>query len=405
MRILVVHQYYLRAGEGGGPRFNVMCRAWADAGHDVEVLAGQVHYASGARASSRWLERDDDGPVRVWRAYTPSTFHRSLADRAASFVGWAGAATAALAAGALARPDVVVATSPSLLAWWPGLVAAARWRAPLVLEARDLWPRSAVDLGVLAARSPTTRLLYAFERAALARADAFVGLTPAITRDTVARGLVDAPRAHTLPNGAGGDLLDVDPDLGRERARDALGWTGRFVALYAGAHGRANDLGQLLECAPLLPAEVLVVCVGEGPEKAALARRARGMENVRFMDGVGRARVAELLRAADCGLATLARADAFLTVYPNKVFDALACARPCVITIDGAARALIEGAEAGLYAPPDDPAALAAALTELAASPERARAMGRRGRALVAGAFDRRDIARRYADLLAALVA
>ncbi len=343
--------------------------------------------------------------MRVWRAYTPSTFHRSLVDRAASFAGWAGAATATLVTGQVSRPDVVVATSPSLLAWWPGIVAAARWRAPLVLEARDLWPQSAVDVGALSADSAVTRALYAFERVALSRADAFVGLTPAITRDTVARGLVDASRASTLPNGAGGDLLDVDPDHGRDRVRAELGWTGRFIALYAGAHGRANDLGQLIECAPRLPREVMVVCVGEGPEKAALVRRAEGLENVRFMHGVGRERVAELLRAADCGVATLARADAFLTVYPNKVFDALACARPVVVTIDGATRALLEDAGAGLYAPPGDPAALAEALTALARSPERARAMGQRGRELVARAFDRRDIARRYADLFAELVA
>ena len=56
MRILVFHQYYLRAGEGGGPRFNVMCREWASSGHEVEVVAGQVHYATGAR-----LDRPSSG--------------------------------------------------------------------------------------------------------------------------------------------------------------------------------------------------------------------------------------------------------------------------------------------------------------------------------------------------------
>ena len=35
MRILLIHQFYLRSGEGGGSRFNEMVRLWQERGHEV----------------------------------------------------------------------------------------------------------------------------------------------------------------------------------------------------------------------------------------------------------------------------------------------------------------------------------------------------------------------------------
>ena len=45
------------------------------------------------------------------------------------------------------RPDVVLASSPPLSVAAVGLLLAARFRAPLVLDVRDLWPQAALALG------------------------------------------------------------------------------------------------------------------------------------------------------------------------------------------------------------------------------------------------------------------
>ena len=50
------------------------------------------------------------------------------------------------------RPDVVYATSPPLTIALPALAAAARWRAPLVFEVRDLWPEAPIQMGALRSR-------------------------------------------------------------------------------------------------------------------------------------------------------------------------------------------------------------------------------------------------------------
>ena len=61
MRIVLVHQFYLRPGEGGGSRFNEMVRWWQARGHEVRVIAGQVSYTSGDRAQDLGVLHEEDG--------------------------------------------------------------------------------------------------------------------------------------------------------------------------------------------------------------------------------------------------------------------------------------------------------------------------------------------------------
>ena len=49
MRILLIHQYFLEKGEGGGSRFNEMSKSWSEQGHEITVLAGMVHYNTGKK--------------------------------------------------------------------------------------------------------------------------------------------------------------------------------------------------------------------------------------------------------------------------------------------------------------------------------------------------------------------
>ena len=49
MRILVLHQYFLDKGDSGGSRFNELTKIWKDAGNDITVIAGMVHYSTGKK--------------------------------------------------------------------------------------------------------------------------------------------------------------------------------------------------------------------------------------------------------------------------------------------------------------------------------------------------------------------
>src|SRR5450755_2993212 len=116
MKILVIHQYYLMPGQPGGSRFNEMARLWVEQGHEVTVIAGNVDYSSGKTPKhyrGRWLLKEQDGPVTVWRCHVPESYARSYSGRMwAFFVFIFSAVTAVLRA---ERPDIIVATSPPLI--------------------------------------------------------------------------------------------------------------------------------------------------------------------------------------------------------------------------------------------------------------------------------------------------
>ncbi|HZL57057.1 MAG TPA: glycosyltransferase, partial [Bryobacteraceae bacterium] len=89
------------------------------------------------------------------------------------------------------------------------------------------------------------------------------------------------------------------------------------------------------------------------------------------------------------------------TVYPNKVFDYMSCARPVLLAIDGAARSLIcDDAEAGVFAEPENPKAIAEAIRSLAADPKLCAEFGRKGRQWVLANAGRESLAERYLGVM-----
>lgn len=404
MRILIVHQYFLGARDAGGSRFNQFARYWAEAGHDVTVVAGTVHYATGRKDPAyrgRFIVRETaPGGVRVLRCHVSEAYNVSFLGRAWAYASftlsslWAGLTAAP-------RPDVILATSPPLTvgatAWLLRLLTGAAY----VFEVRDLWPESAIDSGVL--RNPVMKAVgYALEWLSYRGASWVNALTPAFEEVLATRKRVPRERLSMIPNGADLDLLAPGPKANRVRSR--LGLEGRFVVTYVGAHGRANRLMQLVEAAERLRADpdVVFLLIGDGMEKPMLREevRRRGLANIRFVDPVPKGEIGDYINASDVCTAVLQANDTFKTVYPNKLFDYMTCARPILLGIDGAARRLVEESGAGVFVEPENPDALAARVRELKAAPDRCEAMGRAGRRFVEAHYDRRDLAGRYRRIL-----
>jgi glycosyltransferase involved in cell wall biosynthesis len=410
MRILIVHQYYLMPGQPGGSRFNEMARLWAERGHEVTVIAGTIDYVSGKmpeRYHGRWISKENDGAVLVYRCYVPTSYATGYVGRMWAFLGFTlSASTAALRA---PRPDIVIATSPPLVATIPGWIAArvSRHSVPWIFEVRDLWPESAITTGVLKAGSLLTKLLYGLEKWACRSASKINVLTPAFQADMERRALAASAKFCYVPNGA--DIESFSPGRRDNEMRRQLGWGDRFVVMYAGAHGRANALHQLVEAAAELRdrPDILIACIGDGPERQRLGQEAerRGLENIRFQGSKPKACMPEIVNACDAGAAVLQNNPTFRTVYPNKVFDYMSCARPILLAIDGAARTLVcDQAKAGVFAEPENAKAIASAIRFLADHPDTRAEMAANGRRWALANAGRDALAARYLDVLSDLL-
>jgi glycosyltransferase involved in cell wall biosynthesis len=407
MRIVVFHQHFLAPGQGGGSRFNELSKFWSEAGHEVIVVAGSVNHSGNTGSAIRpwrlYCEERGDGNVAVWRCWVPDTYAGNYLQRALAFLGYMF--SAAWASLFLPRPDVIIATSPPLIAVMPAWFASkVRGRGcPWVFEIRDLWPESAITTGVIGANSIIARALYAMERFAAGRSTAINVLTPAFREDLERRGLAARDKIVMIPNGA--DVQSFRPTGSDDGLRAELGWGDRNVVLYAGAHGRANALDQLVGAAEALRhrSDIVIACVGDGPERERLARDAasRGLTNILFHGSQPKCRMPAIVNSATIGTAVLQDNPTFRTVYPNKVFDYMACAKPVLLAIDGVARQLVcTEADAGMFVKPENPSDLAARIEELVDNPAEQQRLGRNGLRWVRANASREQLAARYLDIL-----
>jgi glycosyltransferase involved in cell wall biosynthesis len=283
--------------------------------------------------------------------------------------------------GELARPDIIVGSSPHLFAAWAAEWLSRRLHARFVFEVRDLWPESLVALGVFGRRHPVVVALRALERHLYRRADAIVSLLPEAWRYIARQRRVPREKITWIPNGASLDQPAVEAaSTGEPRP---------LTVMYLGAHGRANALDDLLTAARMTKEQRLpirFVLVGDGPEKANLIAGASrlGLDYVTFQDPVPKTEVARTLAGADVLVALLEDTPLYeYGISLNKLFDYMAAGKPIVLA-GSVAHNYVEIAQCGFAIPPRDADALARSLADLAAMPDEARReMGARGRAYV----------------------
>jgi glycosyltransferase involved in cell wall biosynthesis len=398
MHVLIVHQAFASLDEPGGTRHHEFAHLLTANGHRVTVIASPVSYITGGKTSVSQAPEEGD-QVRILRASVYAAHHKSFAHRVLAFITfmlssfWLGLRVKDV--------DLVWGTSPPI---FQGLTAWALARlkgANFLFEVRDLWPQFAVAVGVL--KGPLLiRAAEWLERFLYRRADRVMVNSPGFSQHVRGRG---ASRVYLIPNGADPSMFDPDEEGTAFRASHQL--EGKFVALYAGAHGMSNDLGVALEAARILEGnDVQVVLLGDGKEKPILQARARelGLTNVTFADSMPKSGMPAALAAADACIAILKPLEEYKTTYPNKVFDYMAAGRPVVLAIDGVIREVVEAAGCGVYAQPGDPPALAAAIRAMAADREKARRMGIQGRAYLEEHFSRAAIGDQLLHLLTEMV-
>jgi hypothetical protein len=165
LRILFLSHYYPPEVNAPANRVHEHARCWVKSGHEVTVITGVPNHPRGILFrgyENRWIQEESIDGVRVVRTWMYVTPNEGFLGRTLSYMLFA--LTAVLASLRLERPDVVVATSPQFFCGVAGSVVARIKRSPFVLEVRDLWPDSVVQLLQLRARW-LTRALEAMEKA------------------------------------------------------------------------------------------------------------------------------------------------------------------------------------------------------------------------------------------------
>ena len=292
----------------------------------------------------------------------------SLARAGASYAGaWAGLAVSRNPGG---RPDAVVAGYPAQPDAAPAWLVAKRHRALLVADMMiSLTDTLAGDRARVGRAGGA--VLAGIDRTTLALADIVLCDTHANARFMAERFGVPASRLVVAPVGAEPDAFPATPP---PFGPPTVLWYGKLAPM----HG----LDVIVEAArrPGVP-DIRLIGSGQMDDWLAAEMRRDPPRALQHVPWVPYERLAGEVAASAVVLGVFGTSDKASRVIPNKVFQAMAAARP-VVTADtpGIREALVHG-ESGWLVPAGDPDALAEALVLLAGDPALRERLGTAARA------------------------
>ncbi len=359
MKILLITQYYNPVKGAAAKRTGKMAQFLNTAGHDVTVLTGFPSYPTGILAkkyqSKLWFHEviNEIKITRVWEL--PVSTSDSTIKRLLNLVSFAK--TSAWYGLFHHKFDMVIVSSPNFLSGYAGLYSAGK-NAKFYFDIRDLWPDSAVQLGVLPEEGFLTNWLKKLEKKYYDRATKIFTATPGI-KDHLLTEEIPADKIEVLLNSVDTNLFSPKKV---NKTKFELDETD-FVCGYIGNMSRVYDLETVIKTAQKLKdyPEIKFVLVGEGESKSKVQVMAKnmGLNNVIFIPETPLQELPEIINSFDLGLAPIAKIGVSQESFPSKVSEYLACSVPVLASLAGDMAKTIKEHEVGLIYEPGDAEALA----------------------------------------------
>jgi glycosyltransferase involved in cell wall biosynthesis len=371
----------------------------AGAGREVHLVTSRQIYDDPKAALP---ERETINGVDVHRVASTGFGRAALIGRSVDYVSFYRSVSRCL--NDIVRPgDIVIAKTDPPLMSVVARPAARRNGARLVNWLQDIYPETAVELGVPFMRGPVAASLVALRNATLRAAAATVVVGDLMGRKVEALG-APAQRIHVIPNWCNDEdirlVTQADNPLRRE-------WNlaDKFVLGYSGNLGRAHEFATVLGAAERLRNEprVAFLMIGGGKRFAELsaAVQSRGLAGAfRFLPYQARALLSYSLGAADVHWVSLDPRLEGLMV-PSKFYGIAAAGKPIIVIGDpnGELARLVRLNACGFAIAPGDSEALAATLRRLSETPRTVSEMGTRARQMLDAHFTRRQGLARWRQL------
>jgi len=159
MKLTILTQYY--PPELGAPqrRLSELSQRMIDAGHDVTVLTAMPNYPKGKifEGYGGLSQRDEIDGVEIIRSFIYPTQKASMVHRLSNYFSFV-VSSAVVGTARMPKTDYLMVESPPLFLGMSAVWLNTIKRSQLIFNVSDLWPESAVRLGVVREGSRTHQL-------------------------------------------------------------------------------------------------------------------------------------------------------------------------------------------------------------------------------------------------------
>jgi len=389
--VWILNHYAITPDMPGGTRHYDFGKELVKRGYKITIFASSFHYSLHKELklakNEKWKIENIDGVNFIWIKTFP--YQKNNWRRVLNMISymwhsyWLGRKIVNIDKN-IEKPDVIIGSSVHLLAVLSAYWLAKHYRAKFIMEVRDLWPQTLIDIGKLRERSLITKILRILEKFLYKRAQKIIILSP-LTRDYLMSLNIKQDKVSYIPNG-----VDVSKYKDIKKDIKAISINKKseksFNVMYAGTLGIFTNLEYVLTSAKIVQErrlkDVKFIFVGSGVKKTQLFEKKREMNltNVEFWEPVPKNKIPSILNMADILLLITGNV---LYGSENKLMDYMASGKPIVFSTYGQHN-IARRANCGISVSPQNPEALANAITKLyKLSSEEREKMGQRGRKYV----------------------
>ncbi|KLU66902.1 alpha-monoglucosyldiacylglycerol synthase [Desulfosporosinus acididurans] len=384
MRILMLTQYFPPESGAAQVRLKEVAKGLQANGHQVTVVTAFPNHPSGIippEYQGHWRMKDEVDGIPLWRTWIYPVQRGRFWKRLLNYFSFVFSSFWGLSKAG--KQDILFFESPPLFLGITALIYGRFTRTKIIMNISDLWPESAVALGLVNSRWMIGAAEW-LEKLLYRRSWKISCQTEGIRSSLLERG-VPSHKVTFLPNGVNLDLFA--PRERDEALAQKLGIKkDDFVLIYAGTMGYAQGLETVIKTAELLQEEpgICFLFVGDGTEKPMLEDlvKEKGLQNVSFVDFQPVQEMPRYFSLASASIVPLKKNKLFAGARPSKMFPALGSEVPVIYSGEGEAAELVLSSGGGVVVEPENSAELARAIVELKQNPQRLE-MGKLGRKFV----------------------
>jgi len=395
MKVAILTQYY--PPEHGAPqnRLHDLSKRWAESGVDVQIITAMPNYPGGEVFKDyrgKFIFSETIDGVKVLRSWIKPSKDKGIVKMLICYFSFV---FSSFIAGIfkMRKVDFLICESPPLFLGFTAIALKYIKGTRLITNISDLWPESAVQLGMIKP-GPALTFLEWFEKFLYKKSALVSCQTEGIVNGV--KKTSSTSETFLFPNGV--DLEMFSKCEKNQKTREEFNLPEESLIIgYGGNHGRSQALGQVLDAAEILKNEkVFFALFGDGPEKDGLISEAkkRNLENVGFYPSQARQKMNAIQSMWDLALVPLKNIDLFDGARPSKMFELMAGEIPFIFCGKGEGADLAVKSGCAFAVAPESPGELASAIQKfISMSLEERKNMGVSGRKFVAAHFDRSKIA------------
>ncbi|MGN6601911.1 MAG: glycosyltransferase family 4 protein [Ginsengibacter sp.] len=318
-----------------GTRHFYLGKEWSNEGHQVTIFTSNSNHLTDRlpRFKSKSFRENIEGVNTIWlkglKSEKSSGFWRILS--------WLHFEWQLLTVSKkrMDKPDIIIASSLSLLTVINGYLFSKRYKAKFIFEVRDIWPLSAIELGKYSKHNPFIIFLSKIEKLGYRKANAIVGTIPNLGLH-VQEIVGSRQKCFCIPQGISLDFYNRSKLLSDEYKEKFIP-KNKFIVAYTGTLNANNPLETLIDAANILKDynQIHFLIVGKGDRKRKLLDLSQDLSNVSFPPVVDKSQVNDLLSMVNVCYDSFSSQLAKFGLSRNKWIDYMYAGKPIICSYSG----------------------------------------------------------------------